>query len=242
MKVAHIEARLKAEFKLPKDLIEKLPKKVAVFTTIQLMNSLPKIVEQLKESERDVVIFKTGHTRHNGQILGCNVQNFQDYAKEEFDSFLYFGDGFFHPKALIWKNEGKDVYVYNPFTDKQYKLGGEEIEKTKKQYLAALTKFKMSTNIGVLVTTKPGQMLLKRAYELEKEYPEKKFYFFIENTLNFGMLDDFPFIDVFVNSMCPRVPFEDQENITLPVVNLEDVKKENAHRALVHASGKYKKE
>ncbi len=242
MKVVHIQARLKGEFELPKEYIEKLPNKMAIFTTIQLMNSLPNIVKQLQEANKKPLVFKTGHTRNKGQILGCNVQNFEDYAKEDFDAFLYIGDGFFHPQALVWKNEGIPVHVYNPFTGKDYILGGKDIEMIKKRYYASLSKFYYSKNVGVLITTKPGQMLIKRAQELKEEYPDKNFYFFIENTLDFGMLEEFPFIDVFVNSMCPRVPFEDQVNISKPVVNLEDVKKKDPHRALVHEKGKYNKE
>lgn len=234
MKVIHIEARLKAKFELPKEFIEKLPKKVAIFTTIQLMNTLPIVAKQLEETGRTPVILKTGHTRHKGQILGCNVQRFEDYTDEEFDAFLYVGDGFFHPKALVWKNEDKKVHVYNPFTSKEYLLDGKDIEKTRKQYLGALSSFRMSNKIGVLVSTKPGQFFLKRALELKKEYPEKKFYYFTDNTINFDSLEDFPFIQVWVNTACPRIPFEDQVNISKPVVNLEDVRVNDKSRAVVH--------
>ena len=238
MRVVHIEARLKTEFKLPQSFLDKLPVKIAVFTTIQLMNSLPHVIEQLQKAGKDPVVLKTGHTRHKGQILGCNVQGFKDYSDGDFEAFVYVGDGFFHPKALIWKNETVPVHVYNPFTDKQYLLEGPDIQKTRKQYYAALSNFHMKKNIGVMITTKPGQFMLKRSFELKEEYPDKKFFFLIDNTYNFGALDDFPFVDVWVNTGCPRIPFEDQINISKPVVNLEDVKKKDAFRALIHKSGK----
>lgn len=242
MRVLHIQARLKGEFKLPKSFIDKLPKRVAVFTTIQLMNSLPVIVKQIEDSGRDAIVFKTGHTRNKGQILGCNVQNFKKYADEEFDGFVYFGDGLFHPKALVWKNEDKLVHGYNPFTSEQYVIKGEDVEKTRRQYRAANSLFIMAKRVGVLVTTKPGQFFLKKAFELREEYPDKKFYFFIDNTINFGALEDFPFVECWINTACPRIPFEDQVNIKKPVVNLEDVKKKKGFRAVVHKSGVLKKE
>src|SRR5690606_22253559 len=104
-KVIHIDARIITEFKIPQDLLDKLPKRVAVFTTIQLMNSLPIMMKQLEDAGKTPITFKTGHTRHKGQILGCNVQKFTKYADQEFDDFLYIGDGLFHPRALVWKNE-----------------------------------------------------------------------------------------------------------------------------------------
>jgi 2-(3-amino-3-carboxypropyl)histidine synthase len=241
MKVIHIQARLKAEFGLPDDFIAKLPNKVAVFTTIQLMNSLPKMVEQIEKSGREAVVFKTVHTRNKGQILGCNVQNFKKYADEDFEGFVYVGDGLFHPKALVWKNEDKKVFGFNPFTSEQYVIEGSDVEKTRRQYTAAKSLFIMAKRVGVLVTTKPGQFFLKKAFQLREEYPDKKFYFFIDNTINFGNLEDFPFIECWVNTACPRIPFEDQINISRPVVNLEDVKKENSFRAVSHRSGVLKK-
>lgn len=242
MKVIHIQARLKAEFKLPKELIDILPKRVAVFTTIQLMNSMNNITTQLEESGKVPVLFKTGHTRNKGQILGCNVQNFQKYADEDFDCFLYFGDGLFHPRALAWKNEDKLVYCYNPFNEKWFTIEGKDIEKTRKQYNAALSLFYAAKRVGVLVSTKPGQFFLKKAMDLKEEYPDKIFYYLLDNSINFSGLDDFPFVDVWVNTACPRIPFEDQVNISKPVVNMEDVKKKDSHRAVVHKSGKLKED
>lgn len=233
MKVVHVEARLKSGVALPDSFIEKLPKKVAVFTTIQLMSSLEGILKQIIDSGREAVVFKTGHTRHKGQILGCNVQTWDDYADESFDAFVYVGDGLFHPKALLWKNEDKTVYAFNPFTDKEFILDKKEMEMVKKRHMASLSKFYVSKRIGVIVTTKPGQMLLKRALELKEEYPEKEFYFFLDNTYNFGALEDFPFVEVWINTACPRIGFDDSIKISKPIINLEEVKKNNPRRALI---------
>ena len=241
MRVVHIQARINAVFDLPKSFIDKLPKRVAVFTTIQLMNSLEPMTKQIEESGREPIVFKTVHTRNKGQILGCNVQNFKSYADEDFDAFVYVGDGLFHPKALVWKNEDKKVFGYNPFTSEQYVIKGEDVERTRKQYRAANSLFQMARRVGVLVTTKPGQFFLKKAFELRKEYPDKKFYFFIDNTINFQALEDFPFVECWVNTACPRIPFEDQVNISKPVVNMEDVKKQNSFRAVYHQSGSLRK-
>jgi len=232
MKVVHIEARLKKIVELPKSFIDKLPEKVAIFTTIQFMNSLEPIMKQINDSGREALVFKTGHTRHHGQILGCNVQKAEDYAKEDFDAFVYVGDGLFHPKALLWKNEDMTVYAFDPFTEKEYIVDKEDMKKIIGKHKGALATFYASTKVGVLVTTKPGQMLLKRAQELKDEYPEKEFYYFIDNTIDFNSLEDFPFIDVWVNTACPRIGFDDSIKISKPIINMEEVKKNNPKRAL----------
>lgn len=233
MKIVHIEARLKETVILPESFIVKLPKKIALFTTIQFMNSVESMLKQINDSGREAYIFKTGHTRHKGQILGCNVQNYNEYSEgKEFDAFVYVGDGLFHPKALLWKNEDKKVYAYDPFGDKHTVVDKEDMIRIKKQHAAALSIFLMSNKIGVIITTKPGQMLLKRALELREEYPEKEFYYFVDNTIDFNSLEDFPFIECWVNTACPRIGFDDSIKISKPIINMEEVKKKNPKRAL----------
>jgi 2-(3-amino-3-carboxypropyl)histidine synthase len=87
----------------------------------------------------------------------------------------------------------------------------------------SLVKFHSSNNIGVVITTKPGQMQLKHSFKLEDKYPDKKFYFFVDDTLSFNQLENFPFIDVWVNTACPRIGLDDVEKFRKGVVNLSDV-------------------
>lgn len=229
----HVEARIKGKIELPKKFVNKLPEKLIVFTTIQLIESLQTIIKQLEDVGKRPEVYKTGHTRYKGQILGCNVQKAEKYTEKEFDAFLYIGDGLFHPKALVWENEDKKVYAYNPFTEEEQIVGNEDIELIKKKHKAALSRFYMSTHIGVLVTTKPGQFYLKRALELREEYPEKEFYYILDNTIDFNSLEDFTFVECWINTACPRIGFDDSIKIGKPILNMEHIKKTNTKRARV---------
>jgi 2-(3-amino-3-carboxypropyl)histidine synthase len=233
MQVVHVPAKLNADIDLPDEYLDSLPDTVAVFTTIQLIDNLESFVEQIEASGTETKVLKTGHTRNEGQVLGCNVQPWQEYSEVDFDDFAYIGDGMFHPRALLWKNENKNVYGHNPFNETNYVIDDEEIGDIRQKYHAAVSTFHMEDQIGVLVTTKPGQMMLQRAFDLEDEYPDKEFYYFIDNTIDFSMLDDFNFVDCWVNTACPRISFEDSIKMEAPIVNLEDVKKENPRRALI---------
>jgi 2-(3-amino-3-carboxypropyl)histidine synthase len=225
MKIVHIEARLKGKVELPGKVIEFLPEKIIVFTTVQLLDSLPGIMKQLEAAGKKPIIVKVKHTRHEGQLLGCNIENYSDYTKEDFDAFLYVGDGLFHPKALAWKNNGKKVFAYDPFTQKFSEIKEEDVEQIKKRQKAALAKFYSSKKIGVLVTTKPGQHNLKIARELKGHYPGKEFFFFVDNTFDFNSLEDFPFIDAWVNTACPRLGLDDSVRTAKPIVNIDEVLK-----------------
>jgi 2-(3-amino-3-carboxypropyl)histidine synthase len=102
-------------------------------------------------------------------------------------------------------------------------LAEKDIEDLKGKMQGALTRFLMAKEVGVLMTTKPGQARAKEAYELERRYPDKKFYFLLANTIDFGELENFPFIECFVNTACPRIGYDDTNKIRKPVVNLDDL-------------------
>ncbi len=225
MRVKYIPVRANIEVKIPESLIRKLPERVALFTTAQLLHLYEDMSRQLEAKGKKVIRIKTPHTREAGQILGCNLQKFSDYTNEEFDCTLYIGDGLFHPKALLWKNN-KPSYMYNPYTKQEYKAEEEEVKKIIKKYNAALSAFKIARVVGVLIPLKPGgQLYLKWALELKKIYPEKEFINLVDYNIDFQGLENYNFCEVFVNSACPRIAFDDAEKIRKPVVNLEDVNK-----------------
>lgn len=218
MKTFFVEARFKDKVELPDELIKQLPAKVALFTTVQFLNSLDEAKKKLEAAGKKVLILKAEHAQYYGQLLGCNINKFSG----DFDAFLYIGDGLFHPKALMLKNS-KPVFVYDPFSKEFMKLSENSVAEMKKKNLGAINKFLHSKEIGVLISTKPGQLRMKEVYELEKKYPDKNFYSLLFDTIDFGELENFPFIQCFINTACPRIAYEEAEKIGKPVVNIADL-------------------
>ncbi|MBU1030203.1 MAG: 2-(3-amino-3-carboxypropyl)histidine synthase subunit [Nanoarchaeota archaeon] len=218
MKVFFAEVSYENKVKLPRKLIGKLPKNIALFTTAQYLSQLYSWKKQLEKAKKHVILLETKHTETPGQILGCNTEEFI----ADFDAFLFVGDGVFHPQALILKNN-KEVFTYNPSTKIDSKLTKEDVETIRKKVIGAKTKFLSSTEIGVIVTTKPGQTKLEKALELKKRFPDKNFYFLIANNINPSEFENFPFIEMFVNTACERIAYDDQSKFRKPVLNLEDI-------------------
>lgn len=218
MKTIFIEARADIKVKLPDKFIDILPKKIALFTTVQFLDSKDNIIKQLQENKRKVYAIKPKHCVYECQILGCAIEKFE----QDFDAFLYVGDGMFHPKALMLKNE-KPVFVYNPFSKTFCRLLKKDIEKLQKKQKGALLKFYASKEIGVLITTKPGQFKLKEAEKLKEKYKDKNFYFLAADTIDFNSLEDFPFIECFVNTACQRIAYDDSIKIFTSIINIEDI-------------------
>ncbi|MFC1728669.1 diphthamide synthesis protein [Nanoarchaeota archaeon] len=210
MKTLFIPAKSTADLiPVVEKALDKLKGKVGLVTTVQHLHKLKEVKEFLDSKDIDSELC--------GQVLGCNAK-----AAKGCDTYLYVGSGQFHPIAVKLET-GKDVVVANPLSCEVSEVSNEEVEKYKGRVKGAYTKFLSSDEIGILVSVKSGQKNLESAYELEKRFPEKNFYILLTNTLNFKSLEDFNFIQCFVNTMCPRL-IDDYDKFPKPVVNIEDIK------------------
>lgn len=224
MDIGHINASVKITVELPVADIKKLMqenslKKIAVTATTQFIGQLEDMLKSLESQNIEVAIFKGRHTRLPGQVLGCDAPII---SNDEADSFLYIGDGFFHPNEILLHNE-KPVIAFNPFSKKLEILDPSDVEDIKKKKKGNYLKFLNAKNIGVIITVKPGQNFFRASLNLEKKYPDKNFYYIIFNTVEFGQLENFNFIECWVNTACSRIGVDDLDKFEKPVVNLEDV-------------------
>lgn len=226
MRTLHVRVDAEVEVSLPEGLLGRLPSRVALFTTAQLLHKYEEMASQLSAAGKEVVRIKTIHTREPGQLLGCNLQPLKDYAEESFDGILYVGDGLFHPKALLWKND-VPTFLFNPFSGEEYEASEEDVARIRRKHQAALSAFHLAKTVGVLIPLKPGgQMYARWALDLKRLYPEKTFVNLVDYNVDFAGLENFPFCECFVNTACPRIPFDDASKLPRPVVNLEDVSEE----------------
>ncbi len=219
MEKIFVEAKYKKSILLPEKVVRNLEgKKIGLVTTVQFADQLTGIKKQLEESKVKVFL-KKGKQKYAGQILGCDVSA-GEKIKDRIDTFLYVGTGRFHPLGLAYKT-GKAVYQYNPLSKLLAVVKESEIENYKKKIKGRLLKFHSSKKIGVMISTKPGQYFkVEKVKELEKRFPDKEFFVFLFETLNKEELENFPFIDCWLNTACPRI-FEDFLDTKSYLINLE---------------------
>jgi 2-(3-amino-3-carboxypropyl)histidine synthase len=227
MNTLFLDAPYSGDVELCQETIKKLNgKKVALFASVQFVSKLDTVKKQLEEAGIRYITSQADRTHVVTQLLGCDNYHNSLHLEEDFDSFLYIGDGRFHPLALVLGQkelvEKKEVVCNDPIGKKMYILSSEDIERLVKKYKGALMKYLSSDTVGVIVTVKPGQEQLKAGLMLEEKYPDKAFYYFIDDNISFGQLENFPFIDVWVNTACPRIGFDDQEKFNCGVLNLND--------------------
>ncbi len=220
MKTLFIEARAE-DLDIPRDIIFKLPDKIALAATVQFAANVENIKEKIEKTGRRVILYQGEKSRYPGQILGCDVEKIE----EDVDAFFYIGDGLFHPKMLIIKNK-KPVFAYDPFAEKFDRLDSADIDKMMKRKKGAYLKFMSSEQIGILISVKTGQYTPDARRKLEEKYSDKKFYAFVADTIDFSQLENFPFIECWVNTACPRIGYDDSHALQKSIVNMVDVLEE----------------
>ncbi|MFC1774881.1 diphthamide synthesis protein [Nanoarchaeota archaeon] len=219
MKKLFIHAKVNKKVVILKNVIEKLPARVGLVTTIQFLYQLQDIKKQLEKEGKEVHIA--------GQVLGCRA-DLAERIKDKVDAFLYIGSGQFHPikVALVTK---KQVFQLHPDSSKLVKLDKSVIEKYEKKRKASYAKFLTAKKVGVLVSTKVGQndnkinkyskqLKMKGAGEL-LERKDKEYYLFAFNTLNELDLENFPFVECWVNTACSRIADE-----KVNIINIDDIR------------------
>lgn len=211
METIFIESKSTAEIMpVVKKILDKLPDKIGIVTTIQHLYKINEVEKFLEENGRHPII--------GGQILGCDATAAKK-IKDKVNAFLYIGSGEFHPIHVALET-GKKVYIANPISGGTSEINDQDLEKIKKSDKVALSKFMFAKEIGILVTIKPGQENLKKAVELKNKLKDKNSYIFIADTINFQEFENFNFIECWVNTACPRIK-QDRKDI----INLEDVEK-----------------
>jgi|SRR3989344_1875640 len=178
-----------------KALVKSGYKKFGLISSIQFVDELEKVKKFLDGKGYECYV--------GGQILGCRVEKAYK-IKNKVDAFLYIGDGLFHPTALY--RIQKPIFLYD----------GTELKEHKKNK-TALLKFLHGEKIGIIVSTKHGQSNMGWSEKLKELYPTKKYYIFLCDTLDYTQIENFNFIDAWVNTACNRIADD------IVAVNFEDI-------------------
>ncbi|OIO41933.1 hypothetical protein COU56_00980 [Candidatus Pacearchaeota archaeon CG10_big_fil_rev_8_21_14_0_10_31_9] len=223
------EGIISLEDKLKNYLQKNKISSIALFASVQFSDA-DNFIKELEKINIKVYITKAKRTSKPMQILGCDAyhNSFHEDIISKSDAILYLGDGYFHPKALLLAQikgqKIKPVIMWNPISKTLEILDEKIILEQMKKYKRNLKMFINAKSIGILVTIKPGQNYLMTAKRL-KEFLEKqgkKAYIFIDNNLDLRHLENYPFIDAWVNTACPRIGTDDIVNIKQPLINIKE--------------------
>jgi 2-(3-amino-3-carboxypropyl)histidine synthase len=224
VKTLYIEAKAKSNVK---DAVRKaLPllkkwKKIGLVTTVQHVHALNEARQELLKTGKTVAIGDAGHLKYAGQVTGCDLSNAKAVAKEV-DAFLFVGGGRFHPIGVALAT-GKPTVLADPYEKTASTVEGE-VNKIFKQRWAQICLAREAEKFGVLVGLKSGQRKLEKAIRVKQKLEEtgKQAILLALREITPEALLQFPDIEAFVNTACPRVSLDDAPRFSRPIITFSE--------------------
>jgi 2-(3-amino-3-carboxypropyl)histidine synthase len=203
-------------------LIEKWHK-IGLATTVQHVQTLEEAKEILVRAGKTVVIGDAGRMSYPGQVIGCDYSNARSIANDV-EAFLFIGGGRFHALGLALSTS-KPTIVADPYEKRAYTLD-EEAQKTLKKRWASIQEAEKAKTFAVLVGLKPGQKRVDEALSIREKLEKsgKDAYIFAFRELTPEVLMEFPVVDAYINTACPRISLEDASRFRKPVLTLNEAR------------------
>lgn len=197
--------------------------KIGIVTTLQHIHTLKTAQELLVTAGKTVFIGNSNKMSYSGQIIGCNYSNVKSVDKEV-DAFIFIGGGRFHALGVALST-AKPTVLANPFTQKAILLD-KHVTKILKQHWILLQKAKKAKTFGILVGLKPGQENFSVALEVKKKLEKigKNSVILLVNEIKPEVLTEFPSIDAYINTACPRISFDTPSKFLKPVLTINEFK------------------
>jgi len=192
-------------------------RKIGLVTTVQHVHKLDDAKKLLLEAGKTVVVGDSGKTKYAGQILGCNYSNAKAVSKEV-DAFLFLGGGKFHALGITLAT-AKPTIVADPYENKAFSIDDEVTVILKKRW-ANIHEAKEAEKIGILIGLKTGQKRLDQALKIKRlvENASKKATLLALREITPEALIQFPTIEAFINTACPRLSLDDDRKFHKPLL------------------------
>jgi len=195
--------------------------KIGLATTVQHVQALAHAREILVRAGKTVMIGDAGRVNYAGQVSGCDYSNVRSIANDV-EAFLFIGGGRFHALGTALSTS-KPTIIADPYEKRAYPID-EEAQKILKQRWACIEEARRATTFGVLVGLKLGQKHLDDALKI-KEIAEKNgkmaFLFAIREILPEALME-FPTVDAYVNTACPRISLDAPSKFLKPVLTVNE--------------------
>jgi 2-(3-amino-3-carboxypropyl)histidine synthase len=194
---------------------------IGLATSVQHLQILYQAREILTRAGKTVIIGDTGQMGYPGQVSGCNYSNVKSIAGDV-EAFLFVGGGMFHALGIALSTS-KTTIIADPYDNRAYSISAEA-QKIVKQRFASIQEAKDAEKFGVFVGLKPGQKHLDNAMRVKElaEKNGKSAYLLAAREITPETLLEFPSIDAYVNTACPRVSLEATGKFRKPVLTVNE--------------------
>jgi 2-(3-amino-3-carboxypropyl)histidine synthase len=194
---------------------------VGLATSVQHLQMLNQAREILTRAGKTVIVGDSGQMGYAGQVTGCNYSNAKSIAGEV-EAFLFVGGGMFHALGIAL-GTSKPTIIADPYDNRAYPINAQA-QKILQQRFAIIQEAKNAKKFGIFIGLKPGQKHLDTALRMKElaEKHSKAAYLLVAREINPETLLEFPSIDAYVNTACPRVSLEATGKFQKPVLMVNE--------------------
>jgi 2-(3-amino-3-carboxypropyl)histidine synthase len=195
--------------------------KIGLATSIQHIEALNRAKQLLADADKTVLVGDAGQVPYAGQVIGCNYRNATAIASQV-DAFLFLGGGKFHALGIAL-GTSKPVVIADPYDNRAYSIT-DEAQRLLKQRYASIQQAQNATTFGVLIGLKPGQKHLDSALKVKAlaEKHGKAAFLLAGREITPEALLDFPGIDAYINTACPRISLDVPGKFQAPILTVNE--------------------
>lgn len=197
--------------------------KIGLATTVQHVQAIDRAREILVRAGKTVAVGDAGRINYAGQVSGCDYSNVKSIANAV-EAFLFIGGGQFHALGIAL-NTSKPTIIADPYEKRAYSIDAAA-QKTLKQRWLCIEEAQHAKTFGVLIGLKLGQKRLDEALKIKNllEKNGKKAILFSIREISPEALLEFPSVDAYVNTACPRISIEAASKFAKPVLTINELK------------------
>ena len=222
--IIYIQAKAKLSLKTALEKALPLIKpwnRIGIVTTIQHMEHLDDVEEALLSAGKRFAVGDAGRLNHKGQVIGCDFSNAHAVAKNV-DAFLCVCGGRFHALGVALTTT-KPTIVADPYEGTAYSVD-READRLTRQRWASIQEAANGKLFGVFIGLKSGQKRLERAIWINGKLQGlgKKSVLLAAREITPESLMQYPSIDAYVNTACPRISLDDSTRFKKPVLTINE--------------------
>ncbi|RLF17567.1 MAG: diphthamide biosynthesis enzyme Dph2 [Thermoprotei archaeon] len=223
--IIYMPAKIKVEVD-PQVVIDEIAKRrykrIGLSAIIQYVDLLDVVYNKLKDIGIEVYVGR-GANAYRGVVLGCDYSaaiSINSYV----DAHIIIASGKFHGLGLKIAT-GKDVLIYDPLRNEVMSIE-REYRRRLSLKLKQLIDAEKATLFAVIICKKAGQfnmMMALKAMQLLRE-SNREYISIIVDEITPASLENFTYVDAFINTCCPRIAIDDIDRFNKPILSLYDLR------------------
>jgi len=224
MPIIYVEAKVNVNVK---EIIENALKylepweNIGLATTVQHAHILKDVEGILRDAGKKVYVGCEHGLKYPGQVLGCDYRNVKAISIMV-DAFLFIGGGLFHAVGLFLATM-KPTIAADPFEGGIQRVD-DDAKRVINRRWADISEAMGAKRWGVIVGLKTGQLNLEKSLRIMEDLKAngKEVLLLAMREITPEALLEFPIIEAYVNTACPRISMYETRKFSKPVLTSKE--------------------